>query len=135
MLFAAAGFLSCVPFVAPVLCVWRACWSFFMAYAEGYKGFQLKFSPMVVERAFSLSSNPSILNYILAGPYSMGLFNAPKKRIIIGWSLTVGIFALVKLVKLLPYPFRSIVDAGVVVGLSYGLLSICFLTVKKLFQK
>jgi hypothetical protein len=121
--------------LSPIHWIFYGGWSLFMAYAEGYKGFQLKFSPLVVDRAFSLSKNPSILNYIFAGPYSMGLFNAPKKRIIIGWSLTVGIFGLVRIVKLLPYPFRSIVDAGVVVGLSYGLLSVCFLTVRKLFQK
>lgn len=109
-------------------------WSLFMAYAEGYKGFQLKFSPLVVDRAFGLSNNASILNILFAGPYSMGLFNAPKKRLIVGWSLTIGVFALVKLVKLLPYPYRSIVDAGVVVGLTYGALSMCWLTVKKLFS-
>jgi hypothetical protein len=38
----------------------------------------------------------------------------------------------VKIVKLLPYPYRSIIDAGVVAGLSYGTLSICVLTIKKM---
>lgn len=119
-------------------------WSIYMMYTEGYKAFQLKFSPLVVERSFGLSktiserpatileSAISFLNIVLAGPYSMGLFCAPRKRMIIGWSLTAGVFSLVKIVKLLPYPYRSIVDAGVVAGLSYGTLSICFLTVKAL---
>jgi hypothetical protein len=62
----------------------------------------------------------------------MGLFCAPKRRMIVGWSLTVGVFSLVKIVKLLPYPYRSIVDAGVVAGLSYGTMSICILTIKAL---
>jgi hypothetical protein len=108
-------------------------WALYMGYAEGYKAFQCKFAPLVVQRAFSLVQNPSILNYALAGPYSMGLFNAPRKRMIIGWSITAGVFSIVKLVKMLPYPYRSIVDAGVVVGLSYGTLSICVLALKAFF--
>eukprot|EP01038_Epipyxis_sp_PR26KG_P013183 gene13183-17665_t len=107
-------------------------WIGFMVYTEGYKAFQLKFSPMVVDRAFNLSSNPSIINYALAGPYSMGLFGAPKKRMIVSWCVTIGVFALVKIVKLLPYPYRSIIDAGVVAGLSYGSISICVLGIKAL---
>lgn len=103
-----------------------------MAYTEGYRGFQLKFSPMVVERAFSLVDHPSILNYFLAGPYSMGMFGADKKRMVVSWAITIGVFALVTIVKRFPYPYRSIVDAGVVVGLSYGTLSIVFLTAKHL---
>ena len=119
-------------------------WSIYMMYTEGYKAFQLKFSPLVVERSFGLSktisdrpatileNTISFLNIVLAGPYSMGLFCAPKRRMIVGWSLTVGVFSLVKIVKLLPYPYRSIVDAGVVAGLSYGTMSICILTIKAL---
>ena len=56
----------------------------------------------------------------------MGLFGANKRRIIISWSISAGVTALVVIVKKLPYPWRSIVDGGVVVGLSYGTLSIVF---------
>ncbi len=98
----------------------------FMAYAEGYKGFQLKFSPLVVKRAFTLSSGSAapLWHKLLAAPYSMGLFHASRKRKAVSWGLALGIVGLVKLVKGLAYPYRSIVDAGVVVGLSYGALSI-----------
>lgn len=108
-------------------------WCLIMAYTEGYKAFQLKFAPMVVSRAFDLVNNPSIFNYLLAGPYSMGMFNASKKRMIVSWAVMAGVFSLVKIVKFLPYPYRSIVDGGVVVGLSYGTLSIIMLSVKALF--
>jgi hypothetical protein len=104
-----------------------------MAYAEGYKAFQLKFSPMVVQRAFSICDSPNIFNCVLAGPYSMGLFGASRKRMIVSWCITAGVFSLVKVVKMLPYPYRSIVDAGVVTGLSWGTLSIVVLCVKALF--
>lgn len=100
-----------------------------MAYAEGFKGFQKKFSPLVVKRALTLDApKPKAagpLRLLFAGPYSMGLFHATKKRRTVSWGLTAGVLCLVQLVKRLPYPWRSIVDAGVVVGLSYGMLSIC----------
>ena len=108
-------------------------WVLYMAYIEGYQAFQMKFSPLIVKRAFSLDSQaPSILNYIFAGPFAMGMFNATKKRKIITWSITIGVFALVKIVKKLPYPYRSIIDGGVVVGLSYGTLSIIWQTIRGL---
>lgn len=108
-------------------------WCVFMSYTEGYKAFHLKFSPLVVSRAFNLIKNPSFVNYIFSGPYSMGMFGADKKRMIVSWSITLGIFALVKIVKYLPYPYRSIVDGGVVLGLSIGVLSMVYYTIKALF--
>lgn len=100
-----------------------------MAYAEGFKGFQKKFSPLVVKRALTLDAEGGRgpLRLLFAGPYSMGLFHATKKRRIVSWGLTTGVFCLVQLVKRLPYPWRSVVDAGVVVGLSYGMASICLI--------
>lgn len=109
-------------------------WCVIMGYSEGYRAFQLKFSPMVVSRAFALPENPSVLNYLLAGPYSMGMFNADRKRMIVAWAVSAGVFSLVKVVKYLPYPYRSIVDAGVVVGLSYGAASLLIQTLHRLFS-
>lgn len=106
----------------------------FMAYVEGYKGFQLKFSPLVVKRALTLGPKAPLLHKLLAGPYSMGLFHASRKRKAVSWGLAVGIVGLVKLVKGLAYPYRSIVDAGVVVGLSYGALSIAAIYVRALLS-
>ena len=108
-------------------------WCVYMLYTEGYKTFQQKFSPLVVKRAFGLSKNPSIMKVLFAGPYSMGLFGATRKRMIVSWSVTLGVFAIVKIVKKLPYPWRSIVDAGVVLGLTYGALAMCFQTVRAMF--
>jgi hypothetical protein len=107
------------------------------AYAEGYKGFQLKFSPLVVKRSFALKpgtpqgNNP--LNYLLAPLYSMGLINATKKRLIISWCVSTAVALLVALVKRLPPTSRCIMDAGVVVGLTWGGLSILWYYVKALF--
>lgn len=106
--------------------------SIFMGYAEGYKGFQLKLSPLIVKRASGLYENRSILNLIFSGPYSMGLFNANKKRMIVSWSVSFGIFGLTYLVKKMPYPYRSIIDGGVVVGLTWGASSIIYQFVKSI---
>eukprot|EP00560_Eucampia_antarctica_P006821 CAMPEP_0197828944 /NCGR_PEP_ID=MMETSP1437-20131217/5436_1 /TAXON_ID=49252 ORGANISM="Eucampia antarctica, Strain CCMP1452" /NCGR_SAMPLE_ID=MMETSP1437 /ASSEMBLY_ACC=CAM_ASM_001096 /LENGTH=203 /DNA_ID=CAMNT_0043430371 /DNA_START=258 /DNA_END=869 /DNA_ORIENTATION=+ len=104
------------------MCLW-------FAYVEGYKGFQTKFSPLVVARSFTLygagkNANTPI-HHVLLGPfYAMGLFHSTKKRKIISWSVTIGVAMIVALVKKLPYPWRNIVDAGVVVGLTWGTCSI-----------
>ena len=97
----------------------------FFAYAEGYKGFQLKFSPLVVARSFTLQPKSSPIHHLLLAPlYSMGLFHATKKRMIVSWSVSIGVAAIVAAVKRMPYPWRNIVDAGVVVGLTWGTISI-----------
>jgi len=102
----------------------------FFAYAEGYKGFHLKFSPLVVKRSFTLvigtaqGNNP--FNFLLAPLYSMGLWGATKKRMKVSWMMTIGISAIVALVKRLPPVSRCIVDAGVCVGLTIGATSIFY---------
>jgi hypothetical protein len=110
-------------------------WCLCMAYTEGYKAFHLKFSPSVVHRSFNIGDSPSIIKCILAGPYSMGLFGATKRKMIVSWCITGGVFVLTKLVKNLSYPYRSIVDSGVVLGLSLGLASMLFYTTKSLFGR
>eukprot|EP00591_Stephanopyxis_turris_P007146 CAMPEP_0195531298 /NCGR_PEP_ID=MMETSP0794_2-20130614/34947_1 /TAXON_ID=515487 /ORGANISM="Stephanopyxis turris, Strain CCMP 815" /LENGTH=190 /DNA_ID=CAMNT_0040663035 /DNA_START=160 /DNA_END=729 /DNA_ORIENTATION=+ len=79
-------------------CLW-------FAYVEGYKGFQRKFSPLVVARSLTLGSSAP-LHHILLGPfYAMGLFHATKKRMIVSWSVSIGVAAIVAAVKRLPYPW------------------------------
>lgn len=107
----------------------------FFAYAEGYKGFQKKFSPLVVSRSFTLQPNPSKLHHTILAPlYAMGLFHATKKRMIVSWSVSIGVAAIVAGVKRLSYPWRNIIDAGVVVGLSWGAVSILIGYGKALFR-
>ena len=46
---------------------------------------------------------------------------ATRKRKTISWCITFAIVGIVLFVKLLEYPYRHIIDGGVVIGLSYGL--------------
>lgn len=107
----------------------------FMIYSEGYKGFQKKFSPRTAARVKYLKDAPTALRVILAPLFSMGFFYATKKTLIIAWVLPVMIIILVCLVSLLPQPWRGVIDIGVVVGLSYGLLSFWVFTAAALCKK
>lgn len=93
----------------------------FNAYAEGYRGFQLRFSPRVVSRAVYLGQNPRPLWVLLALPFCMGLFHSTRKKV--AWILLIVITGLVIAVKQIPQPWRGIIDGGVVVGLGWGMLS------------
>lgn len=93
------------------------------AYMEGYRGFQLSYSPMVAERLFSLRHDSPWHHRVLAPFYGMGMFAAPKRRMIVAWTLVVVISLLIVVIRRLPQPWRGIVDAGVVVGLMWGALS------------
>ncbi len=94
-----------------------------MAYAEGYRGFQKQFSPRVVARALALAEDPKPLLILLGPIYAMGLIHATRRRLIGAWVLLLGIIGLIMLVSLLDQPWRGAVDAGVVVGLSWGVLA------------
>jgi hypothetical protein len=96
----------------------------FMAYAEGYRAFQKGFSPRVVARARYLMENPRPVRVVAAPLFCMGFFHATRRRQIASLSVTGGVILLVVLVRWLPQPWRGIIDAGVVVGLAWGLIAL-----------
>lgn len=104
----------------------------FNAYAEGYRGFQRNFSPRVVARAFHLARNPKPVHVILAPVFCMGLFHANRKRLYVSWGLLIGIMILIVIIRQLAQPWRGIIDVGVVVGLTWGSLSIVVLFLRAL---
>mmetsp|Transcript_67068 Transcript_67068/g.169323 ORF Transcript_67068/g.169323 Transcript_67068/m.169323 type:complete len:260 (+) Transcript_67068:54-833(+) len=102
----------------------------FFAYVEGYKGFQLGFSPRVVSRAWVVSEevdDAPVWHKALAPAFCIGYFHGTTKRVITSWAVTTVIFAVVIGVKQLPNPYRAIIDAGVIVGLLWGVISILVL--------
>jgi len=101
-----------------------------MAYAEGYRGFQQGFSPRVAARAKYLIDHPRGLNMIFAPFFCMGYFHATKRRKITSLSLTAGIIVLIVLVRLVSQPWRGIIDAGVVLGLVWGIVSLLVFSVQ-----
>jgi hypothetical protein len=105
-------------------------WLAMTAYAEGYRGFQKQFSPRVVARALHLGAHPRLLYNVLAPLYVMGLLHATRRRLVASWTLTLAIVGLVLVVRQLAQPWRGIVDAGVVVGLTWGAIAIVYFTVR-----
>lgn len=99
-------------------------WTAVNAYAEGYRGFQRAFVPRVVARAFHLARHPHPLRVILAPAFCMALFHARRRDLLRSWILLGAIVVLVILIRLLPQPWRGIVDAGVVVGLGWGAIAL-----------
>lgn len=98
----------------------------YMAYAEGYKGFHLGFAPRVVLRANYLKENPRVSHVILAPIFCMGYIHATKRRKLLSIGLTIMIICFIMVARMLPQPWRGILDAGVVVGLSIGISSILY---------
>jgi hypothetical protein len=107
-----------------------AVWVIFMARAEGYKGFQKSFSPRTAARIHYLSAKPKVLHSLLAPFFSMGYFHGTKRTKIVAWCLSLGVLGLVLLVRLLPQPWRGIIDAGVVIGLTWGIISLAIYVVR-----
>lgn len=99
-----------------------------MAYSEGYRGFQKGFSPRVAARARHLHHAPSHPVHKLLSPFFVtGYFHAPLRRRITSFAVTFTIILLVISVRHLDQPWRGIVDAGVCVGLIWGIVSVLWM--------
>ena len=96
----------------------------FNGYFEGYRAFQLQAAPRIVVRALHLGEHPRPLHVILAPFFCTGLFHATRRRMIAMWILYGGLIALIASVRMLAQPWRGMIDAGVVVGLSWGVIAI-----------
>ncbi len=105
----------------------------FFGFVEGYRGFQKAFSPRAAARAVWLDRQDAPLWLKLCAPlFCMALLHASKRRLVTNWLLVLGIVGLILLVRMLPQPWRAIVDGGVVVGLSWGGLSLLAFYLKEL---
>ena len=104
----------------------------FMAWSEGYRGFQQSFSPRIVARAKYLIAHPRPAHVLLAPLFCMGYFHTTRRRMISVYALTVFIVAIIVAVRWFPQPWRGIVDAGVVIGLTWGLISMGAFTLRAL---
>jgi hypothetical protein len=97
---------------------------FLMAYLEGYRGFQKSFSPRSAARTYYLYKKPELLTVIFAPLFVMGFFRAARGPLLFAWVGTCLIVLLIVFLQLSAQPWRGIIDAGVVVGLSWGLISL-----------
>lgn len=99
-------------------------WCSFMLITEGYMGFQKQFSPRFAARGLYLFNNPRLLHLILAPLFCIGYIHSTKKLKATVWLLSLGILVMVVGVKHVAQPWRGIIDAGVILGLAYGLATV-----------
>ena len=105
-----------------------AVWVATMLVTEGYLGFQRSFSPRVAARVKYLVDNPNAIRSLFAPFFCMGYFHATRRVQIKSILLTIGIVTLVLAVRRVAQPWRGIVDLGVVLGLTWGIVSIAVFT-------
>lgn len=110
--------------LTPAQAVVYAGWCGVSLYAEGYRGFQMRFSPRVVARALYLANNPKPLHVLLAPLYCMAFFHASLRGLMAAWGVLLIVIAAVLVVHVMPQPWRGIVDGGVVLGLAWGMASL-----------
>ena len=95
----------------------------FMAWSEGLRGFQRRFSPRVAERAMLIRTAPTAARVIFAPLFAAGYFGGSRRERLGVCLGTAAILGLVGLVHRLDQPWRGIVDAGVVAGLAWGVVA------------
>ena len=105
------------------------------SYAKGYLILQRSFSPRVASRARYLREHPEFFSVIFAPLFCMGFFHAPQKRRLVTMSVTAGIIILVIQVRLFQQPWRGIIDGGVVIGLAWGLVSLCIFSFQAMMSE
>jgi hypothetical protein len=103
-----------------------AAWVVANGYMEGYRGFQKRFVPRVLARAHHLALHPTSGSALLAPLFSMAFFRATTKAKIVAWGITILVICAIVVVRALPQPWRGIVDAGVVVGLAWGVIALLY---------
>ncbi len=98
--------------------------SLFMAFGEGYRGFQKAFAPRVAARALYLRQNPRPIHIVFAPLFCLAFFHTTPERQRISIGITTGIIVLVVATRMTPQPWRGIIDFGVVLGLVWGLMAL-----------
>jgi len=102
-----------------------AVWSAVMAWLEGYRGFQKRWVPLALERAFGIDTGSKV-EIALAPFKTLGVWRAEPRVRRRAWAMVIGITALVLAVRQLPQPWRGVIDSGVVVGLAWGTAALLF---------
>ena len=107
----------------------------FMAYTEGYKGFQKSFSPRFAARAKFLLRETTPIRTLLSPFFCMSYFGAPKRRMFTTSVLTVAIILFILSFRLIPQPWKGMLDAGVVIGLIWGIIATAYYCMKAFTNK
>lgn len=105
-------------------------WGVYMFYSEGIKGFAKSFSPRSVARAQYVARHGRWHHILFAPIFCFGYYQTTRKKLIVIYCLTFGIIGLIMIIRLLPQPWRGIIDFGVVLGLSCGVVTLAYFAAK-----
>jgi hypothetical protein len=94
-----------------------------LLYVKGYRAFQKGLSRRVVMRARQIKADPGTVRVLLAPLYCMGFFGAGLRRGLMMAGITAAMVGFIFLVRLLPQPWRGIVDVGLVGAFSWGFVA------------
>jgi hypothetical protein len=89
-------------------------------------------APRFAARSMYLAAYPRPLWVVFAPFFCIGLFHATRRRMIVSWSIFVGVVTLVVAVRQLAQPWRGIIDGGVVVGLGWGAAAVLWTSYRAL---
>lgn len=104
------------------------------AWAEGYRGFQKRFSPRAAARILYLRRHAGVGTAVLAPLFCIGFFGVTPRIWRMTWIGAGLILLAIIVVHQLPQPWRGIVDVGVVIGLAWGLVSFVAMSGQALVQ-
>jgi len=95
-----------------------------MIVGKGFFALHRGFVPRVIKRSDQIVENGKLIDRILAPLYCMGFFNAPMKRMLISYVMIFFIVSFIVNASRISQPWRGIIDLGVIVGLSLGIISL-----------
>lgn len=98
--------------------------AFAFAYGEGVRALAYRWVPTMDLRARELGLQARLHHRLLAPLYAMSLIGAPTRTLLRAWSGVALIVAAVLIVRVLPEPWRGIIDFGVAIALTIGLARI-----------
>lgn len=110
--------------LTPVQWLILVAWCGFMIISEGRDGFARHLAPRIAARAQQIKTDGDVASILLAPLYCFGYFRAPARQMITSYAAIVVIIIAVVIVHQFSQPWRGIVDCGVVLGLSYGVVAI-----------
>lgn len=93
-------------------------------YGEGFLALDRKWVPGLMRRARELKDERSVVLRLLAPLYGLSLIGAPPAKLLPSWLGTLAIVGAVLVIRVLPEPWRGIVDFAVAAALGWGLVAI-----------